>query len=63
MALSKERLRLPTETVGTHRALLRFAGRTAFAMEAMTAERVFQVTILGLFIFSAVLANMLILNP
>ena len=30
---------------------------------AMTAERVFQVTILGLFIFSAVLAAMLILNP
>ncbi|MET4487019.1 hypothetical protein ABIA94_002583 [Bradyrhizobium sp. LA7.1] len=29
----------------------------------MTAERLFQITIFGLFMFSAVLASMLILSP
>jgi hypothetical protein len=49
-------------TTGTNGALPRYACRTGLRGSAMAAERILQVTIFGLFIFSVVLASMLILN-
>jgi hypothetical protein len=58
--LQKPRTKAPT--AGTNGALPRYARRTDLRGSAMTAERIFQAAIFGLFIFSVVLASMLILN-
>jgi hypothetical protein len=49
-------------TAGTNGPDPRFGGRTDLRGSAMAAERILQVAILGLFIFSIVLASMLILK-
>jgi hypothetical protein len=56
----KRRTKAPT--AGTNGALPRYAHRKDLRGSAMTAERILQVAIFGLFIFSMVLASMLILN-
>jgi hypothetical protein len=56
----KRRTKAPT--AGTNGALPRYAHRKDLRGGAMTAERILQVAIFGLFIFSMVLASMLILN-
>ena len=61
-AYSHRRCKKKAPTAGTNGALSRYARRTDLRGSAMAAERILQAAILGLFIFSIVLASMLIMK-